>query len=150
MKVRVLLREQFLERPLPEVFEFFSAAQNLERLTPSWLRFEVVSPAPVEMRDGTVIDYRLRVHGVPLRWTSRIESWEPGVRFVDRQITGPYALWHHTHDFEAIGSGTLIRDTVRYSIGFGPVGAVVHALQVQRDLDNIFDYRRSAVIEALT
>jgi ligand-binding SRPBCC domain-containing protein len=149
VKVHVLQREQYLERPLGEVFEFFSAAQNLERLTPSWLSFELVSPAPVEMGDGTVIDYRLRVHGIPLSWTSRIESWEPGTRFVDRQIRGPYALWHHTHDFEPIGSGTLIRDTVRYSIGFGPIGEIVRALQVQRDLDNIFDYRRSAVVEAL-
>jgi ligand-binding SRPBCC domain-containing protein len=149
MKVHVLRREQYLERPLPAVFDFFSAAGNLERLTPAWLSFQVVSPEPVEMHDGTIIDYRLRVHGVPLRWTSRIESWEANARFIDRQIKGPYALWHHTHDFEAIGSGTLIRDVVRYSIGFGPIGEVVHALQVQRDLDNIFDYRRSAVIEAL-
>ncbi len=149
MKVHVLAREQFLERPLPQVFEFFSQARNLERLTPPWMRFEVVTPEPIEMHDGTVIDYRLRVHGVPLRWTSRIESWEENVRFVDRQIKGPYALWHHTHDFEQLGSGTLIRDTVRYSIGFGLIGEVIHAVEVQRDLDNIFTYRRSAVLEAL-
>ena len=149
MKVHVLQREQYLERPLPAVFEFFSAARNLEALTPPWLSFQVITPEPIDMHDGTVIDYRLSVHGVPLRWTSRIESWEPNVRFVDRQIKGPYALWHHTHDFESLGSGTLIRDTVRYSIGFGLIGEVVHALEVQRDLDNIFAHRRSAVIEAL-
>jgi ligand-binding SRPBCC domain-containing protein len=149
VKVHTLQREQYLERPVSEVFAFFSAAQNLERLTPSWLRFEVVGPGPPEMRDGTVIEYRLRIHGVPLRWTSRIESWEQNARFVDRQIKGPYALWHHTHDFDAIGNGTLVRDTVRYSVGFGAIGEAVHAIQVQRDLDNIFDYRRSAVLEAL-
>jgi ligand-binding SRPBCC domain-containing protein len=149
MKVHVLQREQFLEQPLPRVFEFFSAARNLERLTPPWMSFKVITPEPIEIAEGTVIDYRLRVHGVPLRWTSRIESWEPNVRFVDRQIKGPYALWHHTHDFEELGSGTLIRDTVRYSIGFGPIGEIVHALEVQRDLDNIFAFRRDAVLGAL-
>ena len=149
MKVHELRREQFLGRPLPDVFAFFAEASNLELLTPAWLRFEVIEPAPTVMADGTLINYRLRVHGVPLRWTSRIESWQPNARFVDRQIKGPYALWHHTHDFEAVGEGTLIRDTVRYSIGFGPIGEAVHALQVQRDLDNIFAYRFDAVIGAL-
>lgn len=150
MKVHQLHREQFLDRPLTEVFDFFSQARNLERLTPPWLRFEVLEPAPAEMGSGTLIDYRLRVHGIPLRWTSRIEDWEENTRFVDRQIRGPYRLWHHTHEFEAIGSGTLIRDTVRYSIGLGPLGELARLLQVQRDLDDVFSYRFDAVIGALT
>jgi ligand-binding SRPBCC domain-containing protein len=150
VKVHVLEREQYLELELPRVFEFFSAARNLERLTPPWMSFKVLTPEPIEIGEGTVIDYRLRVHGIPLRWTSRIESWEPNRRFIDRQIKGPYALWHHTHDFQELGAGTLIRDTVRYSIGFGPLGEIVHALEVQRDLDNIFAFRREAVLGALS
>jgi ligand-binding SRPBCC domain-containing protein len=150
MKVHILARQQFVAHPLNEVFDFFSAARNLERLTPAWLSFEVRDVEPPEMQEGTLIRYRLRVHGLPLKWVSRIESWEPGVRFVDRQLTGPYALWHHTHDFQALDGGTLISDTVRYAIGFGPIGEAVRALQVQRDLDNIFDFRRTAVLEALS
>ena len=150
MKVHVLHREQFLEQPVERVFGFFSEARNLERLTPSWLSFQVLEPVPTEMTDGTLINYRLRVHGLPLKWTSRIESWEPNVRFVDRQIQGPYALWHHTHEFDAVGNGTLIRDTVRYAIGFGLLGEAARLLQIQRDLDNIFAYRFDAVTGALT
>ena len=150
MKVHVLEREQFLEQRLEDVFGFFSEARNLERITPPWLRFTVLEPAPERIEDGTLIDYRLRVHGLPLRWTSRIESWEPNIRFVDRQIRGPYALWHHTHEFRALGGGTLIRDRVRYAIGFGPFGELARALQVQRDLDDVFAFRHSAVKEVLT
>jgi ligand-binding SRPBCC domain-containing protein len=150
MKVHILSRQQYLDRPLEDVFGFFSEARNLERLTPSWLSFRVLSQDPAELGEGTLIRYALKVHGVPLRWVSRIESWEPNVRFVDRQLTGPYALWHHTHEFAALGEGTLISDTVRYSLGFGVLGEVARAVQVQRDLDNIFDYRRTAVLEALS
>jgi ligand-binding SRPBCC domain-containing protein len=149
VKVHVLARQQYLDRPLEQVFAFFSEARNLERLTPAWLSFRVLDQEPAELGEGTLIRYRLTVHGVPLRWVSRIESWEPNVRFVDRQLTGPYALWHHTHEFAALDDGTLISDTVRYSLGFGILGEVARAVQVQRDLDNIFDYRRTAVLEAL-
>ncbi|WP_249011164.1 SRPBCC family protein [Conexibacter sp. DBS9H8] len=147
MKEHLLIREQYLRQPVAKVFAFFSEARNLERLTPSWLRFEVLEPAPTEIAQGTLIDYRLRVHGIPLKWTSEIETFEPGVRFIDRQLHGPYALWHHTHEFLALGEGTLIRDTVRYGIGFGPFGELARIAQVQRDLDNIFDSRRRAVEE---
>ncbi len=147
MKVHVLARQQYLDRPLEQVFGFFSEARNLERLTPPWLSFRVLDQDPPELGEGTLIRYRL---GVPLRWVSRIESWEPNVRFVDRQLSGPYALWHHTHEFAALDDGTLISDTVRYSLGFGILGELARAVQVQRDLDNIFDYRRTAVLEALS
>ncbi len=150
MKVHVLARQQYLDRPLAQVFGFFSEARNLERLTPPWLSFKVLDQDPPELGEGTLIRYRLSVHGVPLRWVSRIESWEPNVRFVDRQLSGPYALWHHTHEFAALDDGTLISDTVRYSLGFGILGELARAVQVQRDLDNIFDYRRTAVLEALS
>lgn len=134
-------REQLVHAPLDQVFEFFSGARNLEELTPPWLRFSVLTPEPIEMRAGTLIEYRLRVRSVPLRWVSRIEEWQPGRRFVDRQLRGPYRLWCHTHEFEAHPQGTLIRDNLRYELPLGPLGALAHAVVVRRDLERVFDYR---------
>lgn len=147
MSTHVLERAQYVDRPLDELFAFFAEARNLERLTPRWLRFEVLTPAPIAMEPGARIEYRLSVHGVPLRWVSLIESWEPGRRFVDRQVQGPYKLWHHTHEFEALGSGTLVRDRVRYAVPFGPVGDLARFLFVRRDLDRVFAFRHAAVSE---
>ncbi|MEO6859622.1 MAG: SRPBCC family protein [Solirubrobacteraceae bacterium] len=149
MKIHRLEREQRLEHPLDEVFGFFAAARNLERLTPPWLRFEVLTPEPIEMRAGTLIDYRLRVHGIPLRWTSRIEEWEPGRGFIDRQLRGPYGLWYHRHSFAADGVTTVVRDAVDYGLALGPLGELAHQALVRRDLERIFDYRRQAVLDAL-
>jgi ligand-binding SRPBCC domain-containing protein len=145
MRVYRLQRCQRLEADIATVFQFFSAARNLERLTPGWLSFEVLSPEPIDLQEGTVIDYRLRLHGLPLRWRSRIESWEPPHAFVDRQVRGPYRLWHHRHEFAAVGSGTEMRDTVQYALPFGPAGRVSHALLVRRDLRRIFDYRHREI-----
>ena len=132
-----------------ETFAFFADAHNLEAITPPWLRFRVVTPAPIPMGQGALIDYRLRLRGIPLRWQSRIEVWEPGRRFVDVQVAGPYRLWHHAHRFEPLaGGGTRIRDTVRYALPFGRVGRAAHALLVRRDLERIFDFRREAVARA--
>jgi ligand-binding SRPBCC domain-containing protein len=147
MGIHTLEREQIVPSPPEEVFAFFSLARNLEKLTPPWLRFEVLTPEPIDMRSGTTIDYRLRLHGVPLRWTSLIEEWQPGVRFVDRQIRGPYTLWHHTHEFAPARAGTLVRDRVRYAVPFGPAGELARALFVARDLDRVFAFRRTAVSE---
>ena len=141
-----LRREQRLPGTPDEVFPFFSDAGNLEAITPPFLDFEIVTPRPIEMHVGTTIEYRLRLHGLPISWLTQIEDWEPGVRFVDRQLRGPYALWHHTHDFADDGAGgTIMRDTVRYALPFGPAGRVAHALFVRRDLDRIFDFRREEV-----
>ena len=101
------------------------------------------------MGEGTVIDYRLRVRGVPIRWTARIVEWKPATRFTDVQLRGPYRLWHHTHTFEPRDDGTVIRDVVRYALPFGPVGAIAHALLVRRDLERIFDYRREQTARLL-
>lgn len=149
MAVHRLEREQYFERPLDEVFAFFAKASNLERITPPWLRFELLTPEPVQMAVGTLIDYRLRVHGVRLGWTSQIEVWEPGRQFVDRQLRGPYALWHHRHRFEPADGGTRVYDEVHYAIGLGVVGELAHPLFVRRDLERIFDHRRTAVREIL-
>jgi ligand-binding SRPBCC domain-containing protein len=145
VKVHRLQREQYVDRPLVDVFDFFAEAHNLERITPPWLSFTVLTPDPIEMRVGTLIDYRLRVHGIPLRWTSRIEDWEPGRSFVDRQLRGPYGLWHHRHTFAAEGQGTVVRDEVDYALPFGALGDLTHPLFVRRDLERIFTYRHEAV-----
>ena len=140
-----LQQEQLLNGTPDDVFPFFADARNLERITPPWLNFHVVTSEP-EMRQGALIEYRLRLHGVPIRWLTQIEEWAPGERFVDVQLRGPYALWHHTHEFEPAGDGrTLMRDTVRYALPLGPLGALAHKLLVKRDLARIFMFRSSVV-----
>jgi ligand-binding SRPBCC domain-containing protein len=132
-----------LEAPLADVFPFFADARNLEALTPPFLRFEILSAGPVEMRVGAFIDYRLRVHGLPLRWRSEITAWDPPHLFVDEQRRGPYRLWRHTHRFAADGEATLVEDDVEYAV-WG--GALVGRLLVKRDLDRIFAFRRAALL----
>ncbi len=144
--MKTLEREQRLPGSPDEVFPFFADARNLEAITPPLLRFVVVTPEPIAMRVGTLIQYRLRLHGVPVSWLTSIQAWEPPHRFVDVQVRGPYALWHHTHTFAPDGDGgTVMRDVVRYAIGFGPLGELADRLLVQRDLDAIFAFRRDAV-----
>ncbi len=139
-------REQLLRGLAPaDVFPFFADARNLEAITPPLLRFRVITPDPIEMRVGTLIQYRLRLHGVPVGWLTSIQAWEPPHRFVDVQVRGPYALWHHTHTFEAAEGGTLMRDTVRYAIGFGALGELARRVLVERDLRAIFDHRAARV-----
>ena len=146
MRVHTLRREQRLARPPEDVFPFFGDARNLEAITPPLLRFRVLTPEPIEMQVGTHIQYRLRLRGIPVSWLTSIQAWEPPHRFVDVQVRGPYALWHHTHTFEADGAGgTVMRDTVRYAIGFGPIGEIAERLLVSRDLKAIFDFRRDAI-----
>jgi len=146
LRYHVLKSEQRLPGTPAEVFPFFADARNLEAITPSWLSFRVTTPLPVEMRAGALIEYRLRLHGIPIAWLTRIEEWLPGVRFVDQQLAGPYRLWHHTHEFEPDGQGgTVMRDTVRYALPGGPLGALPHALFVRRELATIFDYRARRV-----
>jgi ligand-binding SRPBCC domain-containing protein len=145
MTVHRIARTQIIHRPVDEVFSFFADARNLERITPPWLRFQVVTPEPITMRVGTMIEYRLRVHGVPMRWVSRIDMWEPGRAFVDRQIRGPYRLWEHLHTVEPIPEGTLSRDRVRYALPFGALGALAHIAVVRSDLGRVFDNRHDAV-----
>ena len=139
---QILRREQRLSGTPDEVFEFFAQPRNLEPMTPPLLRFRVVTPEPIAMGQGTLIRYRLRVHGLPVGWLTEITEWAPPYRFVDEQIKGPYALWHHTHTFEPTGDGdTLMRDVVRYRIGFGPLGSLADRLIVRRDVEKIFDFR---------
>lgn len=139
-----LERAQRVDLPLDAVFAFYAEAQNLERLTPRFLRFRILTPTPIVMAAGARIAYELSLFGVPLMWRTRITEWEPGVRFVDEQESGPYAYWRHTHEFEATSGGTVIRDRVDYALPFGALGALAHRLFVRRTLERIFDYRRAA------
>jgi uncharacterized protein (TIGR01777 family) len=143
----VLEREQWLPRPLAEVFEFFSEARNLERITPDFLSFRVLDVTPGPMTTGTRIRYRLSLHGVPVWWTTRIESWDPGRSFVDVQESGPYELWHHRHEFEEVAGGTLVRDRVRYRLPVGALGEVVAGDFVRSDVERIFDERHRRAAE---
>jgi ligand-binding SRPBCC domain-containing protein len=151
MHVYTLNRGQLVPLTPAETFDFFADAFNLEAITPPWLGFRVVTPAPIAMRRGALIEYRLRLRGLPIAWLTQIEEWEPGTRFVDVQLAGPYRLWHHTHEFTTDDAGgTVMRDTVRYALPFWPLGEAAHAVLVRRDLAAIFDYRRRAVAERLT
>ncbi len=142
--------EQWVPRPLEEVFTFFSDAANLGELTPTWLGFQILSPLPIYMAVGTRIKYRLNLHGLPLKWTTEIRRWDPPFRFVDVQLSGPYQLWHHTHRFEAHAGGTRIIDVVRYRIPLGIIGRIAHALKVRGDVERIFAYRVERVNELFT
>ena len=151
MPIHTLRREQVVDADPETVFAFFADPFNLEAITPPLLRFAVVTPPPIAMGVGTFIQYRLRVHGVPVRWDTLIQAWEPPRRFVDVQVRGPYRLWHHTHELSALDDGrTLMRDTVRYALGFGALGALAHRLIVRRDLEAIFAYRARRVPQLLS
>lgn len=131
-------------RPRDEVFAFFADARNLERITPPFLNFEVLTPAPIDMREGTLIDYRLRVRGLPLRWQSKITVWDPPHRFVDEQVRGPYKRWNHEHRFTETESGTRCEDIVDYSV---PLDFIMHPLFVGPDVKRIFAYREAQLTQ---
>ncbi len=133
-----LVSEIQIEKPLSEVFDFFSKAENLEYLTPDFLQFKITSPKPIEMKVGALIDYRLKLHGIPFKWRSEITEYSPGVSFVDEQRKGPYLYWKHLHSFAENEQGTLVKDKVSYGV-LG--GTLVHGLFVKRNLKEIFTYR---------
>jgi ligand-binding SRPBCC domain-containing protein len=142
---RRIERSQLVPLPVEDSFAFFADAYNLEALTPPWLRFRILTPRPIPMHKGTSIEYVLTTRRLPVHWRTEIVDWRPGVRFVDRQVEGPFRLWEHTHLFEERPAGTLIHDTVLYRMPYGPLGAIAHRILVARDLERIFDYRREAV-----
>jgi ligand-binding SRPBCC domain-containing protein len=145
MTLYSLKRQHLIRRPLEEVFAFFSRPENLAEITPASLRFQLLTPQPIVMKDGAVIDYTIRPFGLPLRWTTLITEFTSPLRFVDLQLRGPYAYWHHTHSFQETEDGTLVTDEVRYALPFGILGQAVHALVVRRQLNHIFDVRESVL-----
>jgi ligand-binding SRPBCC domain-containing protein len=145
MKIYTLTRQQWIGHPLEEVFAYFADAYNLQHITPDWLHFEILTPRPIAMTPGAMIAYKLRLHGLPIRWLTEITCWEPPHKFVDVQLKGPYRLWEHTHHFRADNGGTLIHDEVRYALPLGFVSGLAHRWLVRKDLDAIFDFRLKAV-----
>jgi ligand-binding SRPBCC domain-containing protein len=144
----VLERQQRVRASRHEVFEFFADAANLEKMTPSQLGFTILTPQPIEMKKGALIDYKIKLYGVPMKWKTVIDEYEPEDRFIDVQLKGPYAVWRHTHTFvDAQGGGTDLGDRVVYELPFGPLGRLVHAAFVKRQLAQIFDYRQGVMRE---
>jgi uncharacterized protein len=148
LKVYLLVRKQKLQYPREYVFSFFKNPENLASITPDSLGFKILTPSPIEMRVGTLIDYAIRWLGMPVRWRTLITTFQPPACFVDEQIKGPYSFWHHTHIFEESAGGCAMVDEVRYVLPFGIVGEAIHGLFVRYQLERIFDYR-AHVIEKL-
>lgn len=145
----ILTRSLTLDLPRAEVFDFFADAANLERITPPELSFHIVTPQPLEIKQGTLIDYKLKLRGLPVKWRTEISVWNPPHSFTDRQISGPYKQWIHRHTFTALSpTRTLIEDEVKYRLPLEPLGDLAHLL-IRRELDHIFDYRQKAVAEIL-
>lgn len=136
-----LTAEQWLPAPLEEVFEFFSDAGNLEKLTPPWIEFNIITPN-ITMRKGALIEYRLKIKGIPILWQSEIPVWDPPHSFVDNQLKGPYQRWYHRHLFSREANGTTIQDIIDYSV---PGGALIHRMFVEPDVLKIFRYRQQVL-----
>ena len=142
-----LERVTVIPRARAEVFEFFADARNLEKLTPPFLRFRILTPGPIPMAAGTRIDYSIRLNGIPMRWKTLIEEYVENEHFIDLQLSGPYRLWRHLHRFRDTDQGTEMYDRVDYQLPFGPLGEIAHAVFVRRQLDTIFNYRAQVMAE---
>ena len=145
MKYYELDVEQFIDQPVEKVFEFFSRPENLEEITPPRLGFTIMTPSPIPMEKGSLIDYTIKILGFPVHWRTLITSYDPPHGFVDEQIKGPYVLWHHRHSFKKENSGTIIRDTVRYAVPLGIIDRFLNLIWIQKDLKDIFVYRRKFI-----
>ena len=141
MNNRMFERDLFIDKPIDEVFTFFSDASNLNLVTPSWLHFEILTPTPIHMQLGAKIEYRLRLHKIPITWKTEITGWDPPNRFVDSQTKGPYAIWIHEHRFVVKNGGTLMTDYIEYRSRGGVFEPIIHHLFVKKDIEHIFDYR---------
>lgn len=146
MKTYEINTTQFIEKPLETVFNFFSKPENLERITPENLSFKVLTPTPIKMEKGALIDYTIRIVVVPIHWRTYISKYDPPYEFVDEQVKGPYAFWHHTHTFKEVDGGVEINDKVKYAIPMGILGRFMHAVYIKNNLKKIFSHRK-AVIE---
>jgi len=149
MKIYTLKRKQSIARLRWEMFEFFEKPDNLEKITPNSVGFEILTPKPIKMKTGTVLDYTIRLFGLPVRWTTLITDYDPPQGFSDVALRGPYRFWHHTHTFEENTDGTIMTDEVRYALPLGFIGRIIHALWVKRQLDKIFNYRARVISDML-
>jgi ligand-binding SRPBCC domain-containing protein len=140
-----LERSTFIPRARAEVFSFFADAHNLERITPAFMHFHILTPDPIGMKAGTTIDYELRLYGMPVRWRTLIEEFVPNEYFIDVQVSGPYRSWRHRHDFVDSQGGTEMHDRVDYEMPFGPLGTIARQLFVRSALDRIFDHRNASI-----
>jgi uncharacterized protein len=137
--------EQWVPQTIKETFSFFKEAKNLEKLTPEFLKFKILSQSTQEIEDGTIFSYRLSIHGIPFKWKSKITDWNPASKFSDIQLKGPYSYWHHTHSFEEKNGGTLIKDHVLYKVPFGFLGDLVVGNFIKKDLETVFSYRTKTI-----
>ena len=145
MKTFEINTKQYINKPLEVVFEFFSKPENLEMITPESLSFNILTPIPIRMEKGSLIDYTIRLFGIPVHWRTLISDYEPPFRFVDQQIKGPYTFWHHTHTFQPVDGGVEIIDKVKYSLPLGWLGTLVHSIWVRKDLEKIFEHRKTVI-----
>lgn len=144
--VRTFSSRTEIPASIESVFAFFSDASNLERITPKELHFNILSELPIDMRAGAIIEYSLRIHGVPVKWRTEITEFVPSVRFVDVQKRGPYKQWVHEHRFESVPNGTLMHDRVDYEVGYGVIGEIAHWLFVKRQIERIFQFREEVIV----
>lgn len=149
MAEHLLERSQVVRSPLEDTYDFFADPRNLEAITPAWLQFRIVE-APERLERGSLLRYRLRLFGVPIGWRTEITEWNPPRGFTDTQLRGPYRVWVHEHRLEPAGTGTLVRDRIRYRIPLGPLGLVLNHILVRRWLTRIFDFRAQRMAELLT
>ena len=149
MKLYTLKKEQKISKNILEVFDFFSKPENLKTITPAKLSFNIITPTPIFMSKGTVIDYTIRLFKIPIHWRTLITKYDPPHEFIDEQIKGPYNFWHHTHKFKQVDGGVEISDKVIYSIPMGIIGQVLHFLWIKRDLEKIFLYRKKVIEDLL-
>jgi len=145
MKTFEISTKQYINKPLEVVFEFFSKPENLEMITPASLSFNILTPTPIKMGKGSLIDYTIRLFGIPIHWRTLISDYEPPFRFVDQQIKGPYTFWHHTHTFQSVDGGVEIIDKVKYSLPMGWLGTLAHSIWVRKDLEKIFEHRKTVI-----
>ena len=141
MKIFNFKKELYVERPLEEVFNFFSRAENLQKVTPPQLQFHILTPLPIEMKTGTIIDYQLKVYHLPFSWRTEITEWDPPHKFTDIQVRGPYRKWIHQHFFEKSGDGTMMKDLLQYAIPGGIFATWINSLLVRKDIESIFRFR---------
>ena len=142
-----LEKHQFIEKSKPEVFEFFKTPENLEKITPKNLNFKIYTPSPIDMKENVLIEYRIKLFGVPIYWRTLINEYKPPDYFRDIQLNGPYEIWDHTHIFKECQNGTMMIDKIKYSIPYGFIGRLAHFLWVKKELQRIFNYRYKIIEE---